>query len=100
MGTIPSRQNDPEILRRFTAQAKLYSDAKRVQTGRLYVSLALATLAPVLALFVPGSRNVMAIIGGSWALITYFPFRNLQKEKTKQAATLLLHAWGVRGHGQ
>lgn len=70
------------------AQAKLYSDAKLIRMGRLLVSIILAALAPVLALFVPEAKPTIAIIGGVWALLTYFPFRTLQKQKVKQAATV------------
>ncbi len=88
MSKIAEKQNTPEILRRLAAQSKLYSDAKLMQTGRLYISVALATAAPILVLFLPNSQNAMALVGGGWALITSIPFRNIQREKTRQAANI------------
>ncbi len=88
MTKIAERQNTPESIRLLVAQAKLYTEAKRIRLLRLFVSAALAAAAPVITLLVPGSDVWLAGIGFVWILVTYFPFRGLQMEKTKQAATI------------
>lgn len=88
MTDIATQQNTPESIRLLVAQARLYTEAKRVRLLRLGVSTVLAVAAPVVALFVPQSDQFMAAIGFGWGALTYFPFRTLQREKTAQAATV------------
>lgn len=88
MAHMVEQQNSPESIRLLVAQAHLYSEAKRIRLFRLGVSVALAIAAPVVVLFVPHSDQVMAAVGFLWGLLTYFPFRWLQLDKTRQAATV------------
>jgi len=88
MFQIAEQQNTPENIRLLVAQARLYTEAKRIRLLRVVVSVILAAIAPVLAMLVPQSAWVMAALGGAWTLLTYFPFRGLQREKIRQAATI------------
>ncbi|MGB8347656.1 MAG: S-4TM family putative pore-forming effector [Ktedonobacteraceae bacterium] len=88
MTKIAEQQNMPESIRLLVAQARLYTEAKRIRLLRLFVSAALAAAAPIITLFVPHSDVWLAGAGFVWMLTTYFPFRGRQLEKTKQAATI------------
>ncbi len=88
MAHIAVEQNAPDRIRLLVAQAQLYTEAKRIRLVRLGVSTLLAATAPIVALFLPHSEQAMAAFGFLWGLLTYFPFRWLQKDKTRQAATV------------
>lgn len=86
MTTIAQQQNTSEMLRLLVAQAKLYSQAKRIRIARLFVSVVLAVAAPPITLLVLHSDVILAAVGFIWMLATYFTLRGLQQEKVTQAA--------------
>ena len=71
MTKIAEQQNTPESIRLLVAQARLYTEAKRIRLLRLFVSAALAAAAPVITLLVAGSDVWLAGIGFVWILVTY-----------------------------
>ena len=88
MTSIAQEQNTDDSLRLLIAQARLYSEAKRIVLFRIVVAAVLAVLAPIVAVVKPDAEVFMAVVGGIWTLITYLPFRGMQREKVGQAATI------------
>ena len=88
MTSIAQEQNTDDNLRLLIAQARLYSEAKRIVLFRIFVAALLAILAPIVAVVKPDAEVFMAVVGAIWTLITYLPFRGVQREKVRQAATI------------
>jgi hypothetical protein len=86
--SIAQEQNTEESIRLLLAQARLYTEAKRILLLRIFFAAVLAVLAPIIAVVKPDAKIVMAVVGGIWTLITYLPFRGSQREKVRLAATI------------
>lgn len=66
---INTRQNEIEHLRRLRAYSHMYNSAQMWRRLRAAGTLALASVAPVVAVFVPSSTDTLAAIGAGWLVI-------------------------------
>ncbi|MEY9912817.1 hypothetical protein ABIA35_009084 [Catenulispora sp. MAP12-49] len=66
---ISTRQNEPDHLRRLCAYSHLYNAAQRWRRLRATGTLALASVAPVLAVFVPSYTDILAAVSAGWLVI-------------------------------
>jgi hypothetical protein len=82
-------QNTTDARRKVAAQARLYSDAKTVWSGRLTVIIALAVANSVAALFTADTaRTTIGVGGGVLLLIISLVGSDVEKRKRAQAAAV------------
>jgi len=63
---IKQRQDEPQHLRRLLAYSHLYRVAQRWHRIRAFGTFVLATVAPIVALLVPPSSDIIAAIAAAW----------------------------------
>ncbi|ACU75758.1 hypothetical protein Caci_6925 [Catenulispora acidiphila DSM 44928] len=66
---IRTRQDEIEHLRRLRAYSHMYNSAQMWRRLRAAGTLALALIAPVVAVFVPSSTDTLAAVGAGWLVI-------------------------------
>lgn len=86
--SIASEQNKADNLRLLAAQRCIYSQAKALHLWRLVTAILLAAAAPALLFFWPGSKVVLAVIGGVLTLIAHLVLEGSERQKIKQAANI------------
>lgn len=85
---IPELQNQGRHLRQLAAQRYLYSQAKRVHAGRLFASLAFASIGPVLALHFPEIQAYIALFAIAYAILDPPLLEGLENRLREQAAKI------------
>ncbi len=63
---IKQRQDEPQHLQRLLAYSHLYRTAQRWHRIRAFGTFVLATVAPIVALLVPPSSDILAAIAAAW----------------------------------
>lgn len=63
---IKQRQDKPQHLRRLLSYSHLYRTAQRWHRIRAFGTFVLATVAPIVALLVPPSSDILAAIAAAW----------------------------------
>jgi hypothetical protein len=63
---IKQRQDQPQHLQRLLAYSHLYRTAQRWRRIRAFGTFVLATVAPIVALLVPPSSDILAAIAAAW----------------------------------
>jgi hypothetical protein len=81
-------QNAPEMIRLLAAQRHFYTVAKRLRAVRVFGSVALVFLAPIVLFAAPGSNHVMAIVGLAGLLIGEVGLERFERAHVRTAATI------------
>jgi hypothetical protein len=86
--SVTENQNSPENLRLLAAQRHLYTQAKRLHLWCVAGTVGLAAIAPLIFLVWPGSKKVLAILGGIWTVTSRLVLEGIEAKKIKQAAAI------------
>ncbi len=84
---IAKRQNEKDSLELLAAQRFVYSIAKKFRNPRIWFSLILTAIAPIIIILFPTLKIHLGIIGGVWAIIAYLLSLD-ETKKVKIAATI------------
>ena len=72
MSNITEKQNFQISIDYLIAQRYYYSFAKKCRNLRLFLSISLALLSPILIYKWPASISILGVIGGLWIVVAYF----------------------------
>ena len=84
---IKERQNEPLHLQRLLAYSHMYKTAQWWRRIRALGTFALATAAPVIAILVPASSDILAAISAGWLVAGRTLLAWLEERGTRTAAT-------------
>ncbi len=82
---ITERQDQPEHLHRLLAYSHLYRTAQWWRRARAAGTFALATIAPLVALLIPATTDILAAISAGWLVVGRTVLTWLEQRSTLQA---------------
>lgn len=83
---ITQRQNEPEHLQRLLAYSRYYQTAHRWRRARAFGTFVLASVGPMISLFIPATTDVVAAISAGWLVLGRTMLTVMEQRRTQDAA--------------